>query len=260
MQDIIGIVEHEKELQQKQKEKIILSLRKSTAGHLVKKRNYYYWRVSENGKVNEVYLGPETHPIVQRLKKQKYLEKSKKIIQNNLIAMDKFLQSYENYDPITVSGKIGKTYEVPPDDVFEAMDLTNPKDWDEKYWKGAFLEESLIHTTSKGHKVRSKSEIIIANQLHLNNIKYRYEPYFEVDGRNLRPDFMIISPRDNEIYIWEHFGMMKDIAYRKKALEKIYYYMQKGYYPWDRLIMTFDKEDESIDSRIVSKLIELYFM
>ena len=42
--------------------------------------------------------------------------------------------------------------------------------------------ENLIHKTEKGHMVRSKSELIIANLLHREEIKYEYEQ--PLDGQN----------------------------------------------------------------------------
>ena len=40
--------------------------------------------------------------------------------------------------------------------------------------------ENLIHKTMQGHLVRSKSEVIIANTLYMNQIPYRYENQLEI--------------------------------------------------------------------------------
>ena len=45
----------------------------------------------------------------------------------------------------------------------------------ESYETNSSHPEHLIHTTLAGHKVRSKSEVIIANLLYTNHIPYRYE-------------------------------------------------------------------------------------
>jgi hypothetical protein len=55
-----------------------------------------------------------------------------------------------------------------------------------------FLEEGLIHRTSRGELVRSKSEVIIANLLHTLGITYAYEQSFTgQDGSVRYPDFTI---------------------------------------------------------------------
>ena len=51
-----------------------------------------------------------------------------------------------------------------------------------------FYEDSLIHRTTRGELVRSKSEVIIADHLLSNGINYDYEPEVTVDGRKFRPD------------------------------------------------------------------------
>ncbi|MDR2559071.1 MAG: hypothetical protein LBC86_05960 [Oscillospiraceae bacterium] len=56
---------------------------------------------------------------------------------------------------------------------------------------GNFNEENLIHTTVRKEKVRSKSEVIIANALHYNNIEYKYEGGIFLKGKLYRPDFVI---------------------------------------------------------------------
>ncbi len=54
-----------------------------------------------------------------------------------------------------------------------------------------FLEEGLIHRTKRGDLVRSKSEVIIANELLVQGIdRYEYETALSLpDGRTRYPDF-----------------------------------------------------------------------
>ena len=66
--------------------------------------------------------------------------------------------------------------------------------------------------TDKGERVRSKSEILIANALQKHHIPYRYEyPYqFESYGPLLHPDFTVLNIRTRKELIWEHMGKMDD--------------------------------------------------
>jgi hypothetical protein len=56
---------------------------------------------------------------------------------------------------------------------------------------GTFLEDRLIHRTSRAETVRSKSEVIIANLLHAKDIDYHYEHPLELGGVVKYPDFTI---------------------------------------------------------------------
>ncbi len=62
--------------------------------------------------------------------------------------------------------------------------------------------ENLIHKTMQGHLVRSKSEVIIANTLYMNQIPYRYENQLEIKGVILYPDFTILHPKTNNLCYW----------------------------------------------------------
>ena len=69
--------------------------------------------------------------------------------------------------------------------------------------------EHLIHRTEKGHLVRSKSELVIANMLHGLEMDYEYERVCEgtIEPGRLRPDFSFTMP-DGDLIIWEHLGML----------------------------------------------------
>jgi hypothetical protein len=55
--------------------------------------------------------------------------------------------------------------------------------------------ENLIHRTEKGHHVRSKSELVIANMLFQSEVEYEYERVLEgeVEPGRLRPDFSFVT-------------------------------------------------------------------
>ena len=129
-----------------------------------------------------------------------------------------------------------------------------------------FLEDRLIHRTTRGELVRSKSEVIIANLLHANGIDYRYEEPLEIDGVTKFPDFTIEDDDTGERYYWEHLGMLSDKAYRRRWEEKVEWYKGHGISPQEdgggpmgALIVTEDSADGGIDSEAVSSLIMSLF-
>ena len=132
-------------------------------------------------------------------------------------------------------------------------------------FKGRFLEERLIHNTTRGELVRSKSEVIIANLLHARNIDYDYEQQLIVDGvpQDKFPDFTIEDDDTGVKYIWEHLGMLGDRSYERRWSEKEQWYRDKGILPHEEgggrngtLVVTRDDPRGGIDSSFINRLIE----
>lgn len=130
----------------------------------------------------------------------------------------------------------------------------------ESYEHNMSHPEHLIHSSFSGHKVRSKSEAIIANSLFTSQIPYRYECALHFDNMTFYPDFTILHPQTLEIYYWEHFGMMDNHVYYDHAFSKLKNYSNYGLIPSINLITTYETLDHPIDSAKVQKIIEEYFM
>jgi hypothetical protein len=131
---------------------------------------------------------------------------------------------------------------------------------------GTFLEDRLIHRTSSGEAVRSKSEVIIANLLHAKGIDYHYEHPLELGDVVKYPDFTIEDDNAGITYYWEHCGMLHDPAYRRRWDEKQQWYRQHGIVPLQdgggpkgTLIVTRDQPDGGIDSPQIAALIGRVF-
>ena len=125
-----------------------------------------------------------------------------------------------------------------------------------------FLEDRLIHRTSRGEAVRSKSEVIIANLLHGQGIDYHYEHPLELGGLVKYPDFTIEDDDAGITYLWEHCGLLHDPAYRRRWEEKQHWYREHGILPLEQgggpkgtLIVTRDQPDGGIDSASISALV-----
>ena len=105
-----------------------------------------------------------------------------------------------------------------------------------------YMKEGLVHVTDKGEKVRSKSEVIIANFLHSNGVDYKYEERLynkEGDKNDFRiPDFTIYI--EGKVWYLEHCGMVNDDEYLKKwENERKPWYKKNNYET--HLIITYDK-------------------
>lgn len=114
--------------------------------------------------------------------------------------------------------------------------------------------------TSKGERVRSKSEIIIADALSRAGIPYRYEYPTNVKGwGTLYPDFTCLDTRTREEIIWEHFGLMHDRDYAEKAVQKIALYAASGYTLGKNFIATFETNVSPLSVKQVQEYINTLF-
>ena len=135
---------------------------------------------------------------------------------------------------------------------------------------GRFLERGLIHVTTAGDVVRSKSEALIAELLHARGIQYAYERKLTAaDGSIRYPDFTLEDEETGQIVYWEHLGMLHDSVYAERWERKLAWYAAQGIFPGDAehpvgganglLIWTRDDEHGGIDNRQITEVIDQLF-
>ena len=121
-----------------------------------------------------------------------------------------------------------------------------------------YRASGLVHVTSRGEHVRSKSEVIIANLLHKYELEKRLSYTYEEElaapgsnGRDLRlPDFTVHVA--GEVFYWEHCGKVDDPAYMERWEEvRRPWYKRNGFE--DRLIETRDGPGGTIDSEVIER-------
>jgi hypothetical protein len=130
-----------------------------------------------------------------------------------------------------------------------------------------YLEERLIHRSSKGEPMRSKSEVIVADQLAAVGIDYEYETKLVgLDGSTRLPDFTIVDDDSGRTYYWEHCGMLGDPGYAKKWARKLDWYRSQKIVPHKdgggergTLIVTEDDDKGGISSQAIKELIASLF-
>jgi hypothetical protein len=130
-----------------------------------------------------------------------------------------------------------------------------------------YLEERLIHRSSRGEPMRSKSEVIIADQLAAAGIEYEYETKFDgLDGTTRLPDFTIVDDDRGRTYYWEHCGMLSDPGYARKWASKLEWYRAQQVLPQEdgggdrgTLIVTEDDKKGGISSEAIKELIASLF-
>ena len=121
-------------------------------------------------------------------------------------------------------------------------------------------DESSFYT-DKGERVRSKSEILIADTLGRFNVPYRYEYPLELkDGRTFHPDFLCLNVRTRREYIWEHFGLLDDPAYASRAAAKLLLFSENKIFLGKKLIITTETAAIKFSSRQVEDFIKEFLL
>ncbi|MBO4679012.1 MAG: hypothetical protein J5626_05020 [Lachnospiraceae bacterium] len=123
----------------------------------------------------------------------------------------------------------------------ELLDLRDFESWDkQQFRRNMAFPENLRFPSPSGHLLRSKSECLIDMELFHKKIPFRYECELDLNGNILYPDFTFFNERTGDYKYWEHFGMMDDYRYRKKAMEKIDLYIANGLIPGEDVIFTYE--------------------
>lgn len=121
--------------------------------------------------------------------------------------------------------------------------------------KMGFKENMPEYYTRKGLRVRSKTEVIIADILDEMAVPFIYERPLRLNADVVHPDFTLLNMKNKKELYWEHFGMMDDIEYRNNAFLKIRKYEDAGLFQHDSLIWTFETSKYQINTKQLRKMI-----
>lgn len=218
-----------------------------------------FWDKTKQKEIR-TYLNKENMHIVKDLAMKSYLEDLRNVLNAVEEAFDSkastdILKSidniYESYSPIkkTLVDPIMPTYQMMLDK------------WKSSCIKSTYPFSSSGIYTKKGERVRSKSEKILADIFYDKGIEYVYEARLDLsDGSMIYPDFTFLHPRTREFIYWEHNGKMNDPNYINRAIMKIIRYDRDGIKISDRLVITYETDNISLDQGLVESLINQYLL
>ena len=218
-----------------------------------KGRWQYYWRKNKKDK-DGTYLRKAQMPVIRLLAQKYYDSEILRCSQRKLRIILSLRKLYENHFLEDVSNDLPEALRnliVPID----GQAKLSTSEWmNSSYVPKDFYEDTPFYLTDKGEKVRSKSEVLIANLLNRMDILYKYEKPLFLNGiGTVYPDFTIFDQKNlQEIYL-EHFGLLDDHDYREKALYKMSCYKMNGYYPGNRLIITYETAKHPLNVALIEQ-------
>ena len=118
--------------------------------------------------------------------------------------------------------------------------------------------------TANGERVRSKSEIIIADHLRRYGVVYKYEKPLEltVHGRRVTfyPDFTVMNSRTGRIYYLEHFGMMDNEDYYNAVLRKLDAFEMNQLLIGRDVLLLHESSSAPLNTRVLDCYIQEYLV
>ena len=239
-------------------------LEKVPKGHLNiarsgKRLQYYYKDGSQDNK--RIYIKKENVALLKALCQKDYDEKVLDAAEKEYKCLNSLYKCYQKgtceelYEKLHADRRNFVTPIVLSDEEFIAK-------WQgESYKEKGFLANTPEYYTDKGERVRSKSEILIANALNKYGIPYKYEaPLFLEGYGTIHPDFTVLNVRERKTYYFEHLGMMDDAEYVEKALYRISMYERNGFFPGTELIISYETSKHPMNPKNVEHLIEKYLL
>ena len=244
-------------------------------------RRPQYYHLTDPKDFNGNYIPRAQNQLIKKLAQKDYDLKLIKLLKAQLRALDKLLdvtttktvtttKSFAETagDTTITESKIAQLYSKlnqTRQSLITPVTLTDAQyidEWQNISWQGRpFSEESPDYTTARSECVRSKSEVIIADTLNRLHVPYRYEyPIKLKGGQTFYPDFLCLNVRTRREFIWEHFGMMDDADYLKKALWKLQLYNDNDYFPGINLIITMESLGSPIKTRQFEQIIKKFFL
>ena len=144
----------------------------------------------------------------------------------------------------------------------EMPDEDYAKRWiDIPYVRKEIPEYLPCYETNRKEKVRSKSELNIANALAAKGIPYKYEcPLVLKNGNTIHPDFTVLNIRERRVIYWEHRGMMDDKDYARNAVARTKTYMANGFYLGTSLIITEETSATPLGTNEIEAVIKKYVL
>lgn len=220
-----------------------------------------YYQRSSGKDTSGVYISKKNIETATKLAQKDYDEKVLRVVEKELAAIRRYQECcpVANVEEIYEKLHEGRQKLVVP---IRETDAQFVQRWESKEYCGkGFGTNAPEFYTEKGERVRSKSEVIIADALYHRGIPYRYEYPLYLHGMGeVYPDFMVLNVRLRREMYWEHFGMMDDPDYVENAVKKINGYMQRGLFVGDKILCTYETKATPINLKQISSMIQQYLL
>ncbi len=223
-----------------------------------KNGTHYKWYSCLN--TSTTYISKKSRKKAEKLALKKYYQVKLEGLLTELKAIEECLTHYPKRNFSDIFLEQNPEYQRLLSGIASTSNDTVVAWLSQDYDKNRSYPEGLKYKTNQGILVRSKSEVIIANILSSNNIPFRYECGLSLNGLTIYPDFTIMHPVTNQIFYWEHFGLIDNPSYAHNAMTKLQTYMSNNIFPSINLITSYETKDNPLDIGMIEEIVKYYFM
>lgn len=229
---------------------------------LAKSHNQYqfFQKFSPEEKTG-VYIPRTNQTLPAKLAQKDYDTKLLEVLKQQQKTIDRFLKDFDPDAAKQVYEKLNNTRKLLVRPEFMS-DEEFIKQWvSVQYTRPPFKENTPEYYTAKGERVRSKSEILIANALFRHNIPYRCEfPVYSGGVIYAAPDFNCLNVRLRKEYYWEHLGKMGDEEYMDNNKDKLDKYALEPDFDETKLIITMETGNKPLNTKVIEEKIRKYLL
>ena len=224
-------------------------------------RTQFYLRKDRSDKGGRYIRKTDTGTIKAYIRKA-YCEKVIKLLDNEIKNLEILLKKSNN-----ITEKLQGLYSDLPSEAKQYADPVDMSDedfvaeWLGIPYEGKEIPDHLpVYRTDQGERVRSKSELTIANMLADKGIPYKYEcPLALSGGIVIYPDFTVLDVKMRKEIYWEHRGMMDDREYARQAVFKVKSMMKDDIILGKNLIITEETSANPLGTNEIEAVINNYF-
>ena len=217
-----------------------------------------FYRKMDSSNRNGTYMPVAERREAEALVQKNYDRRILSAAQKQVAFIERFIKNYQPDVLKTIYASLSEPRKRIVDPV-ELPDSEFRKEWESfTYQHKAFSEETPEHYSNRGERVRSKSEVMIADALDQAQIPYRYECPLKLGDTVVHPDFTILRLSDRKEIFWEHLGMMGDLEYSNHALQKIRLYERNRLFPGKELILTMETGLLPLNTAVIKDVIQQY--
>lgn len=223
-------------------------------------RKVQYYHITSRGDTKGTYIPDSQFYLAKQLAQKQYDQNLVKLLRRQISAIDHLLAVESLRLPdISENKSLARRSLITPATLPDAQYV---EAWQNITWQGLpFSDDDHEYFSANSERVRSKSEVIIADTLKRYNVPYRYEFPFELkNGDIYHPDFLCLNIRTRQEFIWEHFGMMDTPDYLERTVRKLKVFSKNQIIVGRNLIITMETAKNSLSTYQVQKYIEEFLL
>ena len=225
-----------------------------------KENQFYLYEPKQRKK--GIYLPNEKIIIAKEVATYDYLTETIKRIDHELLQLEKMIKQLKTNTPESYYESLNPARQ----NLIVPIRLTDEQfvqQWKSQPYTGKGFDEddNSEFYTENNERVRSKSEILIANALKKYNVPYKYECPIILKGvGRIHPDFTALNVRRRKICYWEHLGRMDEEDYARKNVFRINMYQKNGFFHGDNLITTWETSSLPLNTKLIDSIIQHFLL